>query len=309
MELFNRQIFAILERPLDLTTKLVLGLLKEDGSASHTGSADGLYKPSPLTHSPITSNPLIPAFLVLLAGFLVLYSSPVKTWLNETEGLPTLAQIFSFSRKQAPPSLPQKSERVSVWAKTESGFYYCQGGTLFDSQPGTMMAQIDALTSGYRPSAGEYCTGGQQIDAASGSLPLENQQKPEQASMSAPQEEVLDQSLAKPSEISNAGAGISVWAPTGAQQLGGARTVSPPGVESRAALSNKPDASITEGGVQVWVKTEFGFYYCRNDVLFGSRPGRLMTQASALTAGYQPSDGRCPDGEPTLKTAAKPPSH
>ena len=358
MELFNRRIFAILEKPLDLTTKLVLDLVKGDGSGSHAGSKDGLYKPSPSTHSPITSNPLIPAFLLLLVGFLVLYSSPVKTWLAETEGLPTLAEIFSFSRKQGPPVLPKEGERVSVWAKTQSGFYYCQGGTLFDSQPGTMMAQVDALTSGYRPFGGEYCAGGQQSDAASGSPPLENQQQPEQASMSAPQEEVLNQSLAKPSDISNAGAGISVWAikqfgyyycqgqilfgdqrgklmsqsdalsagyrpsvgrctngqpndaltgnlPIGAQQSGGARTASTPEVESLAVLSNKPDASKTEGAVQVWVKSEYGFYYCRNDVLFGNRPGQLMTQASALTAGYQPSDARCTDDKPTRATAGR----
>jgi len=309
MKLFNRQIFAILEKPLDLTAKLLLGLVKGDGSGSRAGSKDGLYKPSPSTHSPITSNPLVPAFLLLLVGFLLLYSSPVKTWLTETEGLPTLAEIFSFSRKQGPPVLPKEGERVSVWAKAQSGFYYCQGGTLFDSQPGTMMAQVDALTSGYRPSGGEYCRGGQQIDTASGSPPLENQQQPEQASMSAPQKEVLDQILPKPSEISNAGAGISVWAPIGAQQSAGARTLSTPGVESRAALSNKLDASKTQGGVQVWVKSGYGFYYCRNDVLFGTKPGLLMTQSSALTAGYQPSDGRCSDDKPIRKIAERLPGH
>ena len=362
MSLFGRQILAILEKSLDLTTQLLAGLAKGNDSASHAGSRDGLYRPSPSTYSSITSNPLIPACLLLVLGFLVLYSSPVKTWLTETEGLPTLAEIFSFSRKHGPPVLPEEGERVSVWARTQSGFYYCQGGTLFDSQPGTMMAQVDALTSGYRPFGGEYCAGGQQIDAASGSPPFENQQQPEQASISAPQENVLDQSLAKPSDISNAGAGISVWAikefgyyycqgqilfgnsrgklmsqsdalsagyrpsvsrctngqpngaltgnlPIGAQQPGGARTVSTPGVESLAVLSNKPDASKTEGGVQVWVKSEYGFYYCRNDVLFGNRPGQLMTEASALTAGYQPSDGRCTDDKPPRTTAERLPGH
>jgi hypothetical protein len=224
------------------------------------------------------------------------------------------------------------------------------------------MAQVDALTSGYRPFAGEYCTGGQQIDVAAGSPPLENQQQPEQASMSAPQEEVLNQSLAKPSDISNAGAGISVWAikefgyyycqgqilfgnsrgklmsqsdalaagyrpsvshctngqpnealasklPVGLQQPAGVRIVPTPGVASLAAPSSKPDASTTEGGVQVWVKSEYGFYYCRNDVLFGNRPGQLMTQASALTAGYQPSDVRCTDDRPPRATAERLPGH
>lgn len=363
MELFNRQIFAILEKPLDLTTKLVLGLLKGDGSLSHTGSKDGHYKPSPSTHSPITSNPLVPAFLLLLVGFLVLYSTPVKTWLNETEDLPTLAQIFSFSRKRKPPSLPREGERVSVWARTQSGFYYCQGGTLFGSEPGTTMAQVDALTSGYRPFGGGYCAGGQQMVAASGGPPPEDQQQPEQASMSTPQEEELDRGLAKPLDISNADSGIKVWAiqefgyyycqgeilfgdkpgklmsqsdalsagyrpsvghctykqpnetlasdlPIEPQRPAGAPTGSTPGAEPLALLPKKPlDASKAEGGVEVWAKREFGFYYCRNDVLFGNRPGQLMTQASALTAGYQPSDGRCTDGKPARATAERLPPH
>jgi len=362
MSLFGRHIVAILEKALDLTTKLLADLAKGNDSASHAGSKDGLYRPSPSTYSSITSNPLIPACLLLLLGFLVLYSSPVKTWLTETEGLPTLAEIFSFSRKQKPHVLPKDGENVSVWAKAQSGFYYCQGGTLFGSNPGTMMAQGDALTSGYRPFGGDYCTGSQQTVADAGNPPLGNRGQPEQANMSAPQEDSFDQGLVKPPDISKAEAGIKVWAikqfgyyfcqdqmlfgnhrgklmsqadalsagyqpsvsrctghkpndaltgnlPIGAQQSAGARTLSTRRVESRAALSNKPDASKTEGEVQVWVKSGYGFYYCRNDVLFGTKPGLLMTQSSALTAGYQPSDGRCSDDKPIRKTAARLPSH
>ena len=359
MSLFGRQILAILEKSLDLTTQLLAGLAKGNDSASHAGSRDGLHRPSPSTYSSITSNPLIPACLLLVLGFLVLYSSPVKTWLEETDDLPTLAEIFSFSRKQKPHVLPKEGERVSVWARTQSGFYYCQGGTLFGSNPGAMMAQGDALTSGYRPFGGDYCTGSQQTVADSGSPPLENQEQSEQASISAPQEDSFDQGLVKPPEISKAEAGIKVWAikqfgyyfcqdqmlfgnhrgklmsqsdalsagyqpsvsrctghkpnealasnvPVGSQRPAASAAVSAPQADSLSLHSkNSVETPKAEGDVQVWVKREFRFYYCRNDVLFGTKPGLLMTQSSALTAGYQPSDGRCSDDKP--KTAAKPP--
>lgn len=361
MSLFGRHIFAILEKALDLTTKLLADLAKGNDSASHAGSKDGLYRPSPSTYSSITSNPLIPACLLLLLGFLVLYSSPIKTWLEETEDLPTLAQIFSFSRKQKPDVLPKEGENVSVWAKAQSGFYYCQGGTLFGSNPGTMMAQGEALTSGYRPFGGDYCRGSQQTVADSGNLPFGNQGQSEQANMSAPQEDSFDQDLVKPSDISKAEAGINVWAikqfgyyfcqdqmlfgnhlgklmsqadalsagyqpsvsrctgykpnedlasnvPVGSQRPAASASVSTPQADSLPLHSrNSVETPKAEGGVQVWVKSGYGFYYCRNDVLFGRRPGQLMTQASALTAGYHPSDGQCTDGKPTLNTAAKPP--
>lgn len=350
------KIFAILEKPLDLTTNLILGLARGNDSASHAGSKDGLYKPSPSTHASITSNPLIPAVLLLLVGFLVLYSSPVQTWLEETGDLPTLAQIFSFSRKQKPNVLPKEGENVSVWAKAQSGFYYCQGGTLFGNEPGTIMAQGDALTSGYRPFGGDYCTGGQQMVADSGNPPSENQQPPEQASISTPQES-LDEALMKPSDISKAEAGIKVWAiqqfgsyycqgqvlfgndrgklmsqadalsagyrpsvdrckddnpkealarkvPTGPQTPAASATASMPQGEPLPLVSKtSEEMPKAEDDVQVWVKKEFGFYYCRNDVLFGKQPGQLMTQASALNAGYQPSDGHCADKKPTGTTA------
>lgn len=363
MSLFGRQILAILEKCLDLTTKLLAGLAKGNDSASHAGSRDGLYRPSPSTYSSITSNPLVPACLLLLFGFLVLYSSPVKTWLEETDDLPTLAQIFSFSRKQKPHVLPKEGENVSVWAKAQSGFYYCQGGTLFGSNPGAMMAQGDALTSGYRPFGGDYCTGSQQTVADSGNPPLGNQGQPEQANMSAPHEDSFDQGLVKPSDISKAEARIKVWAikqfgyyfcqdqmlfgnhrgklmsqsdalsagyqpsvsrctghkpneapannvPVGSQGPAALASASTPQADSLPLHSkNSVETPKAEGDAQVWVKREFHFYYCRNDVLFGTKPGLLMTQSSALTAGYQPSDGRCSDDKPTRKTPARPPSH
>src|SRR5690348_1950637 len=362
MSLFGRHIFAILEKALDLTTKLLADLAKGNDSASHAGSKDGLYRPSPSTHAPITSNPLIPACLLLLLGFLVVYSSPVKTWLEDMDDLPTLAEIFSFSRKQKPHVLPKEGERVSVWARTQSGFYYCQGGTLFGSNPGTMMAQGDALTSGYRPSGGDYCTGSQQTVADSGNPPLGNQGQPEQASISTPQEG-FDRNLVKPSDIPKAEAGIKVWAikqfgyyfcqdqmlfgnhrgkmmsqadalsagyqpsvsrctghkpnedlasnvPVASQRPAPSASVSTSQADSLPLHSkNSVETPKAEADMQVWARKDLGFYYCRNDVLFGKRPGQLMTQATALTAGFHPSDGRCTKDKPIRSTAESLPRH
>ncbi|TAM82624.1 MAG: hypothetical protein EPN47_08180 [Acidobacteria bacterium] len=353
MELHGRQIFAIFEKPLDLTTKFALGLVKGNGASSHGGSQDGYYKPSPSTHSPITSNPLIPAFLLLLVGFLVLYSSPVKDWLEKTDGLPTLVQMFSFSGKKQMYALPEAGGNVGVWTRKQSGFYYCQGDTLFGNDPGEMMTQDDALTSGYRPFGGEYCANSQQMVAASDDSTFGSQQQPAQANTPIPQEGSLAQIPTKPPDISKTEADIRVWAieeigsyycpgevmfgndpgklmsqsdalmagyqpsesrctndnsieaPAGNLSRGSQIPVapavtSPPELGSLAPLSKKPlDVPKAEAVVEVWVKAQFGFYYCQNDVLFGNKPGQLMTQAAALDSGYQPSDSRCTKNKPT----------
>jgi hypothetical protein len=356
MGLDGRQILEVLEKPLDLVTKLFFSLAKGDSVSSHGGSHDGHYKPSPSTHSPITSNPLIPAFLLLLVGSLILFSSPVQAWLDKADSLPTLTQIFSFSRKKRTHSLPKAGENVSVWAKKQSGFYYCQGGTLFGNEPGTMMAQVDALMSGFRPSDGDYCSSGQQMVASSDNPSLENQQQPNQADVSPQQDESLVRIATQPPDISQAEGGIRVWVikefgsyscrgevlfgdkpgklmaqsdalMAGYHPSGGRCTNDKPSVAvadnliipsqkpptSPAASPQKEDplppmkkplaVSKAEGSVKVWVKTEFGFYYCQNDVLFGNKPGHMMMQVDALTAGYQPSDGRCTPDKPTRAAA------
>ena len=361
MELHGRQLFDILEKPLDLATKLFFGLAKGDSFSSNGGSHNSYYKPSPSTHSPITSNPLIPAFLVLLIAFLVLSSSPVQAWLDKADGLPTLSQIFSFSRKKQTSRLPKASENVNVWARKRSGFYYCEGGTLFGSKPGVMMAQVDALMSGYRPSDGEYCAGGQPLVASARGPSIEHPQPQPSADISPPQEESLAQISMKAPDISAAEAGVRVWAikefgsyycrgeilfgerpgrlmtqsdalvagyrPSEGrctnnkrnqvdadnpmvrpQQPRASPINSPHEVESLALMKKPPAVSKAEGSVKVWVKTEFGFFYCKNDVLFGNKPGKLMPQAAALTAGYQPSDARCTTDKPTRAAAERLPS-
>ena len=71
MELHGRRIFDILAKPLSLASNFVSALAERKLPDLRGGSQGAHYKPSPSTHSPITSNPLIPAFIVLLVGFLV----------------------------------------------------------------------------------------------------------------------------------------------------------------------------------------------------------------------------------------------
>jgi hypothetical protein len=361
MELHGRQIFEIVGKPLDLVTKLFFGLAKGDGVSSRGGSHDGNYRPSPSTHSPITSNPLIPGFVVLLIVFLVLFSSPVQTWLDKADSLPLLSKILSFSRKNDSHPLPKAVENVGVWAKKQSGFYYCQGGTLFGNKPGEMMTQADALLSGFRPSDGDYCSGGQPVLASSDNPPLESQQQTKKADISSQQNTAVVQISTKPPDISQAEGRIRVWAikefgsyycrgeilfgdkpgklmsqsdalmagyrPSvgrcnnvkpketvadnlmfGSELPAAAPGTSPQKMETLPMVKKVPKVSKVDGGVEVWVKTEFGFYYCHDDVLFGNKPGRRMTQLEALAAGYQPSDGRCGEGKSTSAAAERLPS-
>lgn len=341
MELHPKHILGILEKPFGLATSFIFSLSNGKPLKSTGGPPDGNYKPSPSTHSPITSNPLIPAFLVLLIGFSVLSLSPIRVWLTETEGLPTLAQIFSFSRKKGARSLPRDAENVSVWTKKQSGFYYCEGGTLFGDKPGKIMAQSVALTSGYRPVGGTYCANNQPLVASSNAgesstLVAENQPvtpvrsqdvevwglkqlgfyycrgdalfgvKPgrlmKQANALA---DGLEPSYHK-CPGSDANLAFTADSSLGTQQSSGPADASPHPMGPSTLISEKSvKTSEASAHVVVWVKKKFGFYYCRNDVLFGNRPGQLMSQSDALTAGYQPSDGRCSDSKRAQATAER----
>ena len=74
------------------------------------------------------------------------------------------------------------------------------------------------------------------------------------------------------------------------------------------ASTDSPGVAAPAPSIRVWVKRDFGFYYCQNDVLFGNKPGQLMTQSDALAAGYQPSDGVCTNGKTTRTSAEVLPS-
>ena len=47
---------------------------------------------------------------------------------------------------------------VQVWTSKRNGFYYCTDSDFYKSvQPGTFMAQSDAIQSGYQPKIGQFC--------------------------------------------------------------------------------------------------------------------------------------------------------
>jgi hypothetical protein len=349
MALFGRQIFGILENFLDLVTKFVSGLTGGSSRDLSSKTHDSHYKPSPSTHSPITSNPLIPACLMLIVGYLLITVTPIGTWLTKADGLPTLADFFSFSHKKNVNTLPKASEGISVWTRKQSGFYYCMGDTLFGDEPGELMGQAQALMSGYQPVAGTYCTSNQHTVSSPDSTTVESPQPsgppdnsmvgeeksvlvatnqtaetvgPESVSVwgikpfglyycrgdalfgSGPgrmmtQAEALKAGLepsnhtcsnGRPDQVSEAEPSIE------SQQLqlpGSAHVFPQETTSSDMPMKDPSPLSKADGTVNVWVIEKFGFYYCQDDVLFGHKPGVLMKQADALTAGYQPSDGQC----------------
>ena len=352
MELHGKQIFSLLEKPLHFAENFGLKLQGSFFRQPVGQSRDGHFKPSPKDHSSITSNPLIPAFLVLTFGFLLLTSSPVTAWLTSSNDLPTLSKIFSFGRKAKPYTLPKAGEGVSVWTMQQSGFYYCEGGTLFGEKPGVMMAQADALMTGYRPADGKYCQSAEPVVASSDNPIAPSQQLPGASDPSSNSEvtasigndnvsvwamkdvglyycrgDVLFGSkpgkLMSQSEALSAGylASVGTCTPGQPDQSSAANpsiAYQPPPSKANAAMptehpvamasADSPGVAAPAPSVRVWVKTDFGFYYCKNDVLFGNKPGQLMTQSDALAAGYQPSDGACANGKTTRTSAEMLPS-
>jgi hypothetical protein len=346
MKLPMRELFAMLERPMRLLENFGLNLQGRFSRPPMGESHDGKFKPNPQNHSSITSNPLIPAFLLLTFGFLVLTSSPVTAWLTSSNDLPTLAKMFSFGRKQKPYTLPKSGEGVSVWTKQQSGFYYCAGGTLFGDKPGEVMTQANALMTGYRPADGKYCQNAQPVVASSGSPPVTSPQPADaaDASLTAAESSSLGNDnigvwaikgvglyycrggilfgskpgkLMTQSDAVSAGYlpydGVCTNGPSGTSApVSPSISIHPPGGDNAAMIAAQsvapnsakpPAAGKTEQHVRVWVKSEFGFYYCQNDVLFGTKPGQLMTQSDALAAGYQASDGLCSNGKTTRTSA------
>jgi hypothetical protein len=67
-------------------------------------------------------------------------------------GVTTLLREIGIG--QAALSAPE----LPVWVIPQEGNYYCSGGALFGTRPGRFMKQADALTLGYQPATGRYCT-------------------------------------------------------------------------------------------------------------------------------------------------------
>lgn len=214
-------------------------------------SGNRSYKPSPDDHSAILSNPMIPACLVLLAVLLITTTIPGQFWTNAADNFPTLAKIFSFSGSGQSNVLPKASENVSVWTKKQFGFYYCQDGVLYGREPGKFMTQAAALTSGYRPADGNYCTSSTP-EAAPARGPSSLPRNPPESVQNIPHshDPLLAVIRQKPSDL-------------------------PRAIQS----------------ARVWTKKQFGLYFCQGDPLYGSKPGKFMTQAGALKSGSLPADG------------------
>jgi PilZ domain len=59
---------------------------------------------------------------------------------------------------EAIPGITNEQIGVQVWTSQSSGYYYCTDSAFNKTgQPGTFMAQGDALQSGYRPKLGQFC--------------------------------------------------------------------------------------------------------------------------------------------------------
>jgi hypothetical protein len=105
------------------------------------------------------ASPLIPAVIALLSVILLVYSGWFQQGLKASGNLPVVQAISALFRKD-----PALDSGVRVWVRHESGFYYCHGNVLFGRRPGKLQAQGGALTSGYRPADGQYCSEGKQVE-------------------------------------------------------------------------------------------------------------------------------------------------
>ena len=181
-------------------------------SGSKGGPQVGNHSPSPSTHSPLTSNPLVPAFLLLTVALLLATVTPLGPWLGAAQESPTLRRIFLFPGKKQMPSLPKAAEGVSVWTKKQAGFYYCEGGILFGNRPGQIMRQSDALMSGFRPADGKYCKNNHPAVASSDDSHTESHPPTTSRVSSTKATETPGRPTKKPSKPSMAIESGSVWA-------------------------------------------------------------------------------------------------
>ena len=104
-------------------------------------------------HTLLGASPLIPALIVMVGIMALVYSGWLRQGVETSGSLPVVQEVSALFQKDPPP-VPG----ALVWARKESGFYYCRGNVLFGRGPGKLQTQSEALTSGYRPEDGHYCT-------------------------------------------------------------------------------------------------------------------------------------------------------
>jgi hypothetical protein len=125
-------------------------------------------KPARRRHSLLGSSPLIPALILLLLIVFLPASKWFRQSVHSAAQFPVLQQISALIHGQKEQSL---MPNVKVWAKKQTGFYYCRGNILFGTKQGKLMAQGKALTSGYRPADGDYCTSDKATEVSRNSEP------------------------------------------------------------------------------------------------------------------------------------------
>lgn len=64
----------------------------------------------------------------------------------------------AFRQMLSSPARPTLDPDALVWANRDSGVYYCSDSTLYGSGTGVYRKQSDALTEGYQPALGTYCS-------------------------------------------------------------------------------------------------------------------------------------------------------
>ncbi len=106
-------------------------------------------------HFILGASPLIPAVIALFSIIVLVYTGWFQQGLKASGNLPVVKAISALFQKD-----PPLDSGVRVWVRKDSGFYYCSGNVLFGRRPGKMQAQGEALTSGYRPANGQYCSAG-----------------------------------------------------------------------------------------------------------------------------------------------------
>jgi hypothetical protein len=120
------------------------------------GQERTFHRPGTRSFSSLSSSPTLCAFAVIAAFLAVLASPPLRQRLADLADVPSEAWL-SVSHRRA--EVPASWGSVTVWARPDSGLYYCGGETLFGRRPGRYLSQGDALTLGYRPAAHRYCYG------------------------------------------------------------------------------------------------------------------------------------------------------
>jgi hypothetical protein len=60
------------------------------------------------------------------------------------------------------------SPSTRVWVMPSKGTYYCSGSMMNGRQPGHFLGQAEALSRGYQPAMGSYCTSGKPGDGGAG---------------------------------------------------------------------------------------------------------------------------------------------